>query len=89
MIQPAARSLSPDYLKKKCQIKPYSQDQWQLANFVVGFKSIIQKVQSLMEIELDSFLTIQKSLAQCDQNSVLRNYKVSRYITFEVYNELV
>ena len=57
MIQPAARSLSPDYLKKKCQIKPYSQDQWQLANFVVGFKSIIQKVQSLMEIELDSFLT--------------------------------
>ena len=38
ILHDTERILSPDFLKK-CQIEPNSQDQWQIANFILEFKS--------------------------------------------------
>ena len=38
MLYCVARIMSPDFLKK-CQMQPISQDQWQIAKFVLEFKS--------------------------------------------------
>ena len=38
MLYYVARVMSPDFLKK-CQMQPISQDQWQIAKFILEFKS--------------------------------------------------
>ena len=38
ILHDTERILSPDFFKK-CQIEPNSKDQWQIANFISGYKS--------------------------------------------------
>ena len=50
-------SKDPDFLKK-CQMHPISQDQWQIAKFILEFKLLTLNVSILMKSEVGQFVGI-------------------------------
>ena len=61
-----ARVMSPNFLKK-CQMQPISQDQWQIAKFILEFKSTLPKCVDFNRVRAGSiFFAIRLIVVQCD-----------------------
>ena len=60
-----ARVMSPNFLKK-CQMQPISQDQWQIAKFILEFKSTHPKCVNFNGVRAGSiFFAIRLIVVQC------------------------
>ena len=65
MLYYVARIMSPDFLKK-CQMHPISEDQWQIAKFILEFKPT-HSTGIIFDGILVEFFTIKRFVPQCDK----------------------
>ena len=59
-----ARVMSPNFLKK-CQMQPISQDQWQIAKFILEFKSTHPKCVNFKRVRAGSIFFAIRLIVQC------------------------
>ena len=66
-----ARAMSPIFFKK-CQMHPNSQDQWQIAKFILDFKSTHSKCVNFDGVRVGSiFFVFRLIIVQCGQHRAI------------------